>query len=121
MQKHVNVKSLPGEVVEELFLSKPWKPVKFVLVFNPNDLSMKTHLISISLLTIMFFMSCKSDDLVIGPDACALEPEVGPCEALIPKFYFDTVSCSCKSFDWGGCDGVVPFDTMEACEACECA
>ena len=44
-----------------------------------------------------------------------------PCEALlsIPKFYFDEVQ-ECKEFTWGGCGGVVPFDTLEECQECEC-
>ena len=52
---------------------------------------------------------------------CDLDPEIGPCYAAIPKFYFDKNEGKCKEFTWGGCDGVVPFDTMEECEKCECS
>lgn len=51
---------------------------------------------------------------------CASEPNVGPCNAAFPRFYFDPVEKRCKEFTWGGCAGVVPFETLEACEACGC-
>ncbi len=49
---------------------------------------------------------------------CNLEPEIGPCEALIPKYQKDKDEGECKEFHWGGCEGVVPFDTMEECLEC---
>ena len=53
-------------------------------------------------------------------EACQLEPDSGPCEAAITKYYFDTDEEKCKSFLYGGCDGTVPFDSMEECLQCEC-
>ncbi len=51
---------------------------------------------------------------------CSLKPESGPCKALYRKYYFDSESKKCKNFGWGGCDGVVPFDSGEDCkELCE--
>lgn len=47
---------------------------------------------------------------------CSLAPEPGMCKASIEKFYFDWESYSCKPFIWGGCGGVVPFDTLESCQ-----
>lgn len=52
---------------------------------------------------------------------CNLEPDPGVCEAYIPKYYFDKEENKCKEFIWGGCDGVVPFDTLKECEECGCA
>jgi hypothetical protein len=53
-------------------------------------------------------------------DRCKLQPDPGPCEAVIQKYYFDQVERVCKEFIWGGCDGVVPFDTLEECkQVCE--
>ncbi len=49
-------------------------------------------------------------------EQCMVEPVQGPCEALIYKFYYDIDDGECKQFLWGGCDGVVPFETMENCE-----
>jgi hypothetical protein len=47
---------------------------------------------------------------------CYSIPETGLCKAAIEKYYFDWETNSCKSFTWGGCDGKVPFDTMELCQ-----
>lgn len=53
------------------------------------------------------------------PKKCSLKPETGPCKALFKKYYYDAGSKTCKSFIWGGCGGVVPFDTLEDCnKAC---
>ncbi|MEE2876838.1 MAG: BPTI/Kunitz domain-containing protein [Candidatus Neomarinimicrobiota bacterium] len=53
---------------------------------------------------------------------CKLEPDVGLCEAAIPRYYFDKLSGNCEFFYWGGCDGTVPFETRDECEAaCFCA
>jgi Kunitz/Bovine pancreatic trypsin inhibitor domain len=51
---------------------------------------------------------------------CALTPDAGPCKAAFIKFYFDPKEKTCKQFTWGGCGGVVPFQTKEECEACKC-
>lgn len=53
-------------------------------------------------------------------DNCELEHDAGLCKAYIPRYYFDETSNSCKEFIWGGCEGVVPFETMESCtQQCE--
>lgn len=61
---------------------------------------------------------CDDDDIIPNDNPCTWEPDPGPCDAAIPRYYFDPQSQSCKQFIWGGCDGVVPFETLEACEAC---
>lgn len=50
-----------------------------------------------------------------GDSRCALKPEPGVCEALIPKAFFNSTTNRCEPFDWGGCGGVVPFRTVEEC------
>ena len=54
-----------------------------------------------------------------GPSSrhCSLVPETGPCKAAFTRYYFDPETNICKSFTWGGCDGTVPFDTLELCQA----
>ena len=37
------------------------------------------------------------------------------------SFTLTKIEGKCKEFTWGGCDGIVPFDTMEECEKCECS
>ena len=49
-----------------------------------------------------------------------LESDSGECEAAIPMYYFNVQSQQCDMFLWGGCDGVVPFESLEGCQnACE--
>ena len=51
---------------------------------------------------------------------CYLVPDSGTCEAAIPRYYFDSTEDNCKQFNWGGCGGVVLFDTIEECQdSCE--
>ncbi len=66
----------------------------------------------------MLLISCSDDDNEL-PSACQLEPDPGDCLAAIPRYYFDKEEQKCKEFIWGGCNGVVPFETMEACLECE--
>jgi hypothetical protein len=51
---------------------------------------------------------------------CALVPDPGFCEALFPRFYFDPKTGKCDTFIYGGCGGVVPFETMKECLDCGC-
>lgn len=52
--------------------------------------------------------------------ACQVTPDPGPCKAQIEKFFFDPATKKCASFNYGGCEGTVPFETMQACQsACE--
>lgn len=50
-------------------------------------------------------------------DRCKLRPDPGPCKGLFEKYYFDATKGSCEVFFYGGCGGVVPFETMEECES----
>ncbi len=51
---------------------------------------------------------------------CSQIPEIGSCKAAFKKYYFDKTEKKCKEFIWGGCNGVVPFETLEECQACGC-
>ena len=52
------------------------------------------------------------------PAACELNPDSGPCEALFERYYYDQEIGKCRMFYWGGCEGIVPFETLEECEIC---
>ncbi len=40
----------------------------------------------------------------------------GPCDARIPRFYFNRSTGACHPFDWGGCRrGSNNFDSLEEC------
>jgi len=53
-------------------------------------------------------------------DPCTLSPDPGPCMAAVPKYYFNQESQQCTMFTWGGCAGIVPFNTLSECEAAAC-
>lgn len=47
---------------------------------------------------------------------CDLKPDGGPCKGLFWKYYYNPKTKKCEEFAYGGCGGVVPFDTKEECE-----
>jgi hypothetical protein len=61
----------------------------------------------------------KAKDVVV--DKCKLVPETGKCKAAKIRYYFDNKTGKCTEFTWGGCEGVVPFETLKECEACGCS
>lgn len=51
------------------------------------------------------------------PEKCLIKPDKGPCKAIFWKYYFNPKTNKCEEFLYGGCDGVVPFETREECQA----
>lgn len=47
--------------------------------------------------------------------SCLEKPDPGPCRAAKPAYFYDYRSDSCRRFFWGGCQGNVPFETLEQC------
>ena len=43
--------------------------------------------------------------LLQKPEFCKLPPEVGPCKAAKPRFYYNATIDSCLLFTYGGCKG----------------
>lgn len=64
--------------------------------------------------------TCSNNDTCPLPPSCLLDPDPGLCRAIITRYYYDRVSKQCKEFNWGGCGGVVPFETLEECQNCLC-
>ncbi|XP_040208265.1 papilin-like isoform X1 [Rana temporaria] len=49
--------------------------------------------------------------------ACDLPPEVGPCRAKIPHYFYDRYTGTCQIFFYGGCAGNKNnYETQEACQ-----
>ena len=70
-----------------------------------------------------FFSACRDQEqptILSCETSCTLTPDAGPCEAYKPRYYFDQTEGKCKEFIWGGCHGVVPFETLVECENCGC-
>ncbi|CAL8397185.1 unnamed protein product [Gadus morhua 'NCC'] len=36
---------------------------------------------------------------------CLLQVDEGPCRALIPRYYYNTITQKCEEFHYGGCNG----------------
>jgi len=81
---------------------------------------MKKSIFVLLLCSLYFFPGCKDKNDCQTTGNCSLEPDAGICKAAIPRYYFDKDLKVCREFLWGGCDGVVPFETMEECSTCEC-
>jgi hypothetical protein len=64
------------------------------------------------LVALMALSSCSGKRL---PEPCYLQPESGKCRASLMRWYRDDRTGTCKAFVWGGCEGVVPFETRESC------
>lgn len=60
-------------------------------------------------------------DCSLNIDACTLIPDPGICFAAIQKYYFNQETQQCEDFTWGGCGGVVPFESLADCEAAVCS
>lgn len=58
---------------------------------------------------------CESFSLLPFVD-CKLQAVSGPCEALIPRYYFDENKAKCLQFTYGGCGGNRNnFETQQDC------
>jgi hypothetical protein len=70
-------------------------------------------------ITMLLTIHCRKQCL--KNDRCYLAPDAGHCKAYFPKYYYDQTDKKCKEFIWGGCAGVVPFDSIQQCEKqCDC-
>ena len=64
--------------------------------------------------------ACNGSPDVPENPRCAEKPDGGPCRALMLRYYYDAGAGECRSFNYGGCKGHVPFETMDECkEICE--
>lgn len=79
---------------------------------------------SLFILLALTLAACNKKDPISPPPTCeskcTLAPESGSCKAYIPRYYYDPTEKKCKEFIWGGCEGVVPFETLAECVACGC-
>jgi hypothetical protein len=50
-----------------------------------------------------------------------MKPNTGPCKGTFERYFYNPESKKCESFTWGGCEGKVPFETLEECKTkCHC-
>ena len=56
-----------------------------------------------------------------GLETCGLEKDVGPCKALLERYFYNPKTNVCEEFSYGGCGGNKNnFESKEACQA-ECS
>ncbi len=81
--------------------------------------AMTKFFIQITIVLTLLSVTCQEEPC-ITPDNCNLKPSLGPCDGFVIIYYYDSDSGKCREYMWGGCDGHVPFETLEACEECIC-
>lgn len=87
--------------------------------FSASDFNQDGALNVLDVVAIVEVILTGVDEDVL-PDECYLEPDPGFCFGYIPMYYFNPLTNSCEQFIWGGCAGVVPFQSLSVCqEACE--
>lgn len=50
------------------------------------------------------------------PVHCLAEPDAGPCKARLKRYFYDYRYDRCRTFQYGGCQGHAPFETLKECE-----
>ena len=63
---------------------------------------------------LLLLINCDKDDPL--DESCLLDPDPGLCQAAFPRYYYNSETEKCTQFLWGGCGGVVPFETLEECK-----
>ena len=63
---------------------------------------------------LLLLINCDKDDPL--DESCLLVPDPGLCQAAFPRYYYNSETDKCTQFLWGGCEGVVPFKTLEECK-----
>tara|TARA_A100001388_G_C28309521_1_gene284692 strand:- start:148 stop:378 length:231 start_codon:yes stop_codon:yes gene_type:complete len=63
---------------------------------------------------LLLLINCDKDDPL--DESCLLVPDPGLCQAAFPRYYYNSETEKCTQFLWGGCGGVVPFETLEECK-----
>jgi hypothetical protein len=65
-------------------------------------------------------LASDTDQVKPKDERCSQVPKSGKCRAAMKRYYYDVQSGTCQTFIWGGCEGVVPFETMQECQkVCE--
>ena len=63
---------------------------------------------------LLLLINCDKDDPL--DESCLLVPDPGLCQAAFPRYYYNSETEKCTQFLWGGCGGVVPFETLAECK-----
>ena len=87
---------------------------------------MKLFTITLISVGLLFTLSCNRKSKTETTDNplhenCYLKHDPGSCLMNIKRYYYDVREKKCKEFIYGGCEGVVPFETLKECQKkCGC-
>lgn len=92
-----------------------------------NRLPASVFLVISCVLCCGLYVGCKAKKVSTGAggqapgvelsERCRLKHDPGPCRGAFMRYYYDQKEGRCMSFIYGGCEGVVPFETLEDCQA----
>lgn len=77
---------------------------------------------------ILLLFACKGSSKVeeakvvppLSKERCDWVPNSGPCRGALDGFFYDSRTKKCQKFQYGGCQGVLPFESLSDCEkACK--
>ena len=61
---------------------------------------------------------CRPGERCVIDNICIAPAVVGPCDAAIPRWFYNSSTGRCEQFTWGGCGGNGNnFETRDECEA----
>ncbi|XP_060551671.1 uncharacterized protein DDB_G0274171-like [Ruditapes philippinarum] len=65
--------------------------------------------------------SCRTEPCVNPTPNCLLPKEVGPCDAVVKRYYYNPLNDKCEKFIWGGCQpNGNNFESKQICnKACK--
>ena len=75
------------------------------------------------MLSKVFALSLIVVQTLVLSDICVLDPDVGPCDAVVPRYYYNPQTLRCEEFIWGGCGGndnnfATKAECKETCPDC---
>ncbi len=104
-----------------MFKQKIDQTIFIFMYVLPSKYQMKKYWLLLPVVILLSLVSCEKSSTTTenrNCKACELMPEVGPCNAAFVRYFYNQETKECDSFIWGGCSGVVPFESLDECKLC---